>query len=65
MRYMTPTAWTEKYFVEDSRPPEATLRRWMQNNIVPAKKIGGSWFIDEHSWLSHGDQLVERVLKAE
>lgn len=65
MRYMTPASWLEKYFAEDSRPPEPTLRRWMQNNVLPAKKIGGSWFIDEHAWLSHGDQLVERVLEAE
>jgi hypothetical protein len=64
MRYMTPTAWLDKYFAEDSRPPEPTLRRWMQNKAVPAKKIGGSWFIDEHAWLTAGDELVERVLEA-
>jgi hypothetical protein len=64
MRYMTPTAWSAKYFAEDSRPAEPTLRRWMQNNVVPAKKIGGSWFIDEHAWLTGGDELVERVLEA-
>ncbi len=65
MRYMTPMAWCGKYFSDGSQPPEATLRRWMQHGAVPAKKIGGSWFIDEHAWLSHGDELVERVLKAE
>lgn len=64
MRYMTPSAWAEKYFAEESRPPETTLRRWMQKGDVPAKKIGGSWFIDEHEWLAGGDALVERVLKA-
>ena len=64
MRYMTPTAWAEKYFTEDSRPPEATLRRWMQNGAVPSKKIGGSWFVDEHAWLADGDVLVEHVLRA-
>jgi hypothetical protein len=62
MRYMTPTAWCGKYFAEDSRPPEPTLRRWMQCGAVPARKIGGSWFVDEHAWLSNGDVLVERVL---
>lgn len=62
MRYMTSSAWLDKYFAEDSRPPEPTLRRWMQIGAVPAKKIGGSWFIDEHAWLSDGDILVERVL---
>jgi hypothetical protein len=57
--------WAAKYFAEESRPPEATLRRWMQSNAIPAKKIGGSWFIDEHAWLAEGDGLVERVLKGE
>lgn len=64
MRLMTPTAWVDRYFNEDSRPPEPTLRRWMQNGAVPAKKIGGSWFIDEHEWLADGDALVEHVLRA-
>ncbi len=64
MRLMTPPAWAEKYFDEASRPPETTLRRWMQIGAVPAKKIGGSWFIDEHAWLAGGDDLVQRVLSA-
>ena len=64
MLLLTPTAFAEKYFAEGSRPPEPTLRRWMQNGAVPAVKIGGSWFVDEHVWLSGGDDLVERVLKA-
>lgn len=62
MRFLTPSVWLEKYFAEDSRPPEPTLRRWMQQGALPAKKIGGSWFIDEHAWLADGDELIERVL---
>lgn len=64
MKLMTPRAWAEKYFAEGSRPPEPTLRRWMQNGSVPARKIGGSWFIDEHAWLAEGDDLVLRILNA-
>jgi hypothetical protein len=63
MRYITPMAWSEKYFADESRPPEATLRRWMQNGALPSRKIGGSWFIDEHAWLADGDDLVQRVLE--
>jgi hypothetical protein len=44
--------------------PETTLRRWMQSGALPARKIGGSWFIDEHAWLAGGDDLVQRVLEA-
>jgi hypothetical protein len=61
---MTPHEWSEKYFAEASRPPETTLRRWMQSGALPARKIGGSWFIDEHAWLAGGDDLVQRVLEA-
>jgi hypothetical protein len=64
VRLITPQAFAEKYFAEGSRPAETTLRRWMQNGAVPAKKIGGTWFIDEHAWLAGGDELVQRVLEA-
>lgn len=61
---LTPAAWSERYFDESSRPPETTLRRWMQTGAVPARKIGGSWFVDERAWLAGGDDLVARVLAA-
>jgi hypothetical protein len=61
---MKPKAWTDKYFAAGSAPPEATLQRWMARGEIPAKKVGGTWFIDEHAWLAGGDELVERVLRA-
>ena len=68
MLLLTPKAWREKYFAESSRPPETTLRRWMQDGAIPARKIGGSWFIDEDAWLAGGDdlaadELVQKVLR--
>jgi hypothetical protein len=63
MRLMQPHTWAAKYFAEGSRPPEATLRRWMRDQTIPALKIGGSWFVDEHAWLANGDELVQRVLE--
>ena len=62
MQFMTIDRWAEKYFSEDSRPPEATMRRWMQTGAVPARKIGGSWYVEVHAWLAAGNPLVERVL---
>ena len=62
MRLINPIAWSQKYFSEGSRPAEATLRRWMQNGVLPCRKIGGSWFVDDDAWLANGDELVERVL---
>lgn len=64
MLLLTPSAWSEKYFAAGSAPPAPTLRRWMQDGAVPAVKIGGSWFIDEHAWLAGGNELVDRILRA-
>jgi len=64
MRLMTPKAWVEKYFVEGSRPPGATMRRWLRDGVLPSKKIGGSWFIDEDAWLtSTGDPKVDALVR--
>lgn len=59
---LRPTEWVARYFDEGSRPPAPTLRKWMQNGDIPARKIGGSWFVDETAWLAAGDELVARVL---
>jgi hypothetical protein len=64
MLLLTPQAFAEKYFDASSRPPETTLRRWMNDGKLPARKIGGSWFVDEHAWLAGDDDLVQRVLRA-
>ena len=61
---MTPQLWLEKYFDADSRPSEITLQRWLRAGKVPGKKVGGTWYIDEHEWLADGDDLVQRVLEA-
>ncbi len=61
---MTPQLWLEKYFDADSRPSEITLQRWLRAGKIPGKKVGGTWYIDEHEWLADGDDLVQRVLEA-
>lgn len=62
VRLIKPEAWAEKHFVEGSRPSEATVGRWMREGKVPARKIGGSWFVDELAWLAGDDDLVQQVL---
>jgi len=64
MRLITAQIWLERYFEEGSRPADLTLQRWLRSGKVPGKKVGGSWYVDEHAWLAEGDDLVERVLKA-
>jgi predicted site-specific integrase-resolvase len=61
---MTTEKWLDRNFDPSSRPSIATLQRWLRDGKIPAKKVGGTWFIDEHAWLADGDDLVARVLKA-
>lgn len=64
MHLMTTEKWLDRYFDKASRPSIPTLQRWLRDGKIPAKKVGGTWFIDEHAWLADGDDLVERVLQA-
>lgn len=62
MKLLTASAWAEKYFAEGSRPAEITLARWLRKKVIPSKKVGGTWYVDEHEWLAGGDELVRKVL---
>jgi hypothetical protein len=39
------------------------MRRWLTDGKLPSRKIGGSWFVDEHARLADGSELVLRVLE--
>ena len=62
MRLLTPLAFADKYFGDESRPSELTLARWLRSEKLPGRKIGGKWYVDEHAWLAGDDDLVRRVL---
>lgn len=62
MLLIEPAKWAAKHFEEASRPSEVTMKRWLRDGKLPGRKVGRKWFIDEHAWLSDGDELVQRVL---
>lgn len=62
MKLISVNAWADKYFAPESRPAEITLARWLRGGKVPGRKVGGSWYVDEHAWLAEDDVLVRRVL---
>ncbi len=64
MQLMTPERWLDRYFEEGSRLSMQVLQRLLREGKIPGRKVGGSWFIDEHAWLAGGDDLVARVLEA-
>lgn len=39
------------------------MRRWLNDGKLPGRKIGGTWYVDEHAWLADGNELVLRVLE--
>ena len=62
MKLVDAKTWAERTFDPASMPPEVTLQRWLRTGAVPARKVGGRWYVDEHAWLAGGDELVQRVL---
>lgn len=64
MKLIKPQPWAEKYFAEESRPAEITVLRWLREGKIPGRKVGGTWYVDEHAWLADGDPLVQQVLDA-
>lgn len=49
VRLLEPPAWSEKYFAPESHPSDFVMRRWAREGGIPAKKIGKTWFVDEHT----------------
>lgn len=64
MRLMKPERWLDRYFEEGGRPSMQVLQRLLREGKLPGRKVGGTWFIDEHEWLANGDDLVLRVLSS-
>lgn len=61
----------EKYakitFTEDSCPDIRTLRKWINKNKLPGKKIGSSYFVDidadQKMRTMTGNSLADKVLQ--
>ncbi len=62
MKLITIDNWRNKEFDQGSAPAELTVRRWLRDEKLPGKKIGGTWYIDLHKWQADGNDLVESVL---
>jgi hypothetical protein len=63
MMLITVDAFRRRYFDEDSAPSANTVRRWIASGKLPGRQIGDLWYVDEHTWQSGGDELVNKVLQ--
>lgn len=55
--------WMKSRFVNP--PSMRTAQNWCDKGYVPAKKIGGKWYVYyEQEILETGNELVDRVLLA-
>lgn len=46
-------------------PSRQTILKWVHDGDLPAKKIGGRWFIKVNEEIdSLGDERLDRILKA-
>jgi hypothetical protein len=55
----------ERYFSDRSRPSARTVTNWCAQQKLPARKIGGEWYIDAEIFEAESDQgLVTKILTA-
>lgn len=55
----------DTYYSERSRPSARTVRNWCEKQQLPARQIGGKWFIDQEAFEADEDEeLINKVLNA-
>jgi hypothetical protein len=63
-KLMALAEWSQSRFV-GTPPAETTVKRWCRDGVIPAKRIGGKWFVMVAEELrTTGDNLVDSVLKS-
>jgi hypothetical protein len=65
MQLVTIANFRDVYFGKGSAPPRVTVRRWCEANNLPARKIGGIWYIDADAFERDDDDvLFDKVMNA-
>jgi hypothetical protein len=53
-------------FARGSEPSMATLKRWVNAGTLPAKMIGGRWYVEVNREAANsGNALVDKVLNGD
>lgn len=63
MRLIDVHEFLDTYYSQRSRPSARTVRTWCEKRQLPARHIGGKWFIDQEAFEADEDQeLIDKVL---
>ena len=62
-KLMDPEQWRRARFAGEP-PAMSTIRKWCREGTIPAKKIGGAWYIDlDAEKRMTGNELADSVLQ--
>ena len=65
MRLISINEFVDTYFSQQSRPSTRAVRNWCRDDKLPAKQIGGQWFIDAEAFEADDDaDMMQRILAA-
>lgn len=60
--FMLPSQFANRYFCKGSAPSQTTLRKWIDDGLLPGRKVGSKYYVDIAKFQSGGDELLERIL---
>ncbi len=63
MCLVSPQEFLKKEFSKESAPSEHTIRRWIDQGILPGKQIGKLYYVDHTAFSANGNPLVEKILR--
>lgn len=64
MNLMKATKFREEYFSLDSRPDIKTVKKWIDENEIPGRKLGTTYYVDIDKLERSNNPLVNKVLAA-
>ena len=62
MPLLSIATFRDRYFEKDSQPCENTVRNWIANDVIPGRKIGHRYFVDEDRFMANGNPHLAKIL---
>ena len=62
MRLISIKLYRQRNFAPGSAPHENTIRRWIRERLLPGRRLGSKYYVDENASAPTVDALVARVM---